>query len=236
VECGLFAEIGSDRNARQLLDGCVSLESQNPERNQQDDDKTTNSELESLAAIFEQQADTSGKKRQKTDSRQTARQRGNSLSRAHDLASSSSRSRHRCTGHELPSQPVAVPERRPLAQPVTAGVGRFSPGVDGGSLILFRTSVSGVLEKTKNKKNLCWIRVFNFRISQTLLLPAGSRSQKVSDDPCSSAALPSGRDDWLKPVKSSRWQVTRQLAMKGTVITVVTQPKVSPTFCQGFRH
>jgi hypothetical protein len=74
VEWGLFAEIGSDRNARQLLDGSVSLESQNPERNQQDDDKTTNSELESLAAIFRQQTDTSGKKRQKTDSRQTARQ------------------------------------------------------------------------------------------------------------------------------------------------------------------
>jgi hypothetical protein len=110
VECGLFAEIGSERNARQLLDGSVSVESLMPERNQQDDDKTTNSELESLAAIFRHQTDTSGKKRQKTDSRQTARQRGNSLSRAHHLASSSSGSRHRCAGHELPSQPVAVPD------------------------------------------------------------------------------------------------------------------------------
>jgi len=94
-----------------------------PERNQQDDDKTTNSELESLAAIFRHQTDTSGKKRQKTDSRQTARQRGNSLSRAHHLASSSSGSRHRCAGHELPSQPVAVPDIHWLSRwrPVCGG-------------------------------------------------------------------------------------------------------------------
>jgi hypothetical protein len=103
--------------------------------------------------------------------------------------------------------------------------------VDGGSYILFRTSGSGVLEKTKNKRAF-GSGFLNFRISHTLSLPAGSTSQKVSDDPCSSAALPCGRADWLKPVKSSRWQVTRQLAMKGTVVTVVTNPR----FRQGFRH
>jgi hypothetical protein len=57
---------------------------------------------------------------------------------------------------------------------------------------LFRISGPGVSEKTKNKTTV-GSGFPNFRISHTLSLPAGSRSQQVSDDPCSSAALPTLR-------------------------------------------
>ncbi len=182
-----------------------------PERNQQDDDKTTNSELESLAAIFRQQTDTSGKKRQKTDSRQTARQRGNSLSRAHHLASSSSGSRHRCAGHELPSQPVAVPDIHWLSRwrPVWGG---SHLGWTAVLLFCLEPPVPGFQKKLKIKQPLDpGFLIWESRTPYPYPPVLGLKKWATIPAP-RLPYLTCGRDDWLKPVESNRCQVNQAAA------------------------